>query len=39
MKDAFDRLKNRSRATVPVRDASLAKEVTDVKTGFSHLYI
>lgn len=37
MKDAFDRLKNRSRATVPVRDASLTKEMTDVKTGFSHL--
>lgn len=37
MKDAFDRLKNRSRATVPVRDASLTKEVTDVKTEFSHL--
>lgn len=36
MKDAFDRLKNRSRATVPVRDASLTKEVTDVKTEFSH---
>ena len=37
MKDAFDRLKNRSRATVPVRDASLTKEVTDVKTEFGHL--
>jgi hypothetical protein len=37
MIDAFDRLKNRSRATVPLRDASLTKEQTDVKNEFSHL--
>jgi len=36
MIDAFDRLKNRSRATVPPRDASLTKEVSDVKAEFSH---
>ena len=36
MIDAFDRLKNRSRATVPLRDASLTKEVSDVKAEFSH---
>ncbi|BAS60436.1 MULTISPECIES: hypothetical protein [Leptolyngbya] len=37
MTDAFDRLKNRSRATVPLRDASLVKDINDVKTEFSHL--
>lgn len=37
MTDAFDRLKNRSRATVPLRDASFTKEVNDSKTEFSHL--
>lgn len=36
MTDAFDRLKNRSRATVPLRDASLAKDINDAKTEFSH---
>jgi hypothetical protein len=36
MTDAFDRLKNRSRATVPLRDASLAKDTNDVKAEFSH---
>jgi len=36
MTDAFDRLKNRSRATVPHRDTSLIKEVNDEKTEFSH---
>lgn len=36
MIDAFDRLKNRSRAVVPPRDASLAKELIDVKDEFSH---
>jgi hypothetical protein len=36
MIDAFDRLKNRSRATVPPRDATLTKELIDVKTEFSH---
>lgn len=36
MTDAFDRLKNRSRATVPTRDASLVKGRNDEKTEFSH---
>lgn len=36
MIDAFDRLKNRSRATVPLRDASLTKEANNVKAEFSH---
>lgn len=36
MTDAFDRLKNRSRATVPLRDASIVKEINDEKTEFSH---
>ena len=37
MTDAFDRLKNRSRATVPLRDTSLTKGLNDEKTEFSHL--
>jgi hypothetical protein len=36
MTDAFDRLKNRTRPTVPLRDASLTKELNDEKTDFSH---
>jgi hypothetical protein len=36
MTDAFDRLKNRSRATVPIRDTSLTKEINDEKTEVSH---
>ena len=36
MSDAIERLKNRSRATVPKRDASLMKSQNDVVTEFSH---
>jgi len=36
MSDAIERLKNRSRATVPKRDASLMRGQNDEVTEFSH---
>lgn len=36
MTDAFERLKNRARQTVPPRDSSLAKEHNDQMTEISH---
>ena len=36
MTDAFERLKNRARPTVPARDPSLVKSQNDVLTEFSH---
>ena len=36
MTDAFERLKNRARPTVPPRDSALGKSLNDELTEFSH---
>jgi hypothetical protein len=36
MNDAFERLKNRARPTVPPRDSALGKSLNDELTEFSH---
>ncbi len=38
-RDAFERLKSRTRATVPIRNSSLTETNNDQKTDFSHSVI